>query len=219
MTGSAFMLAGYSNPNRGCTAVCSHFGARRMDRPPAMAGDLARRILVPGRHLPRADATGITAPGVEYAACRRRSRRWQVPDQPMLYCIELAMRVRDGDRIEQATRVRMTWHLKKQLGRRELHHSSEVQHEHALTQLPDHGEIVADEQDGGAQVPLECRKQPHDLRLYGHIERAHRLIADQKRGAQHHRPRNRHALTLATAQLMRIAPAQLRVQADTMQGL
>ena len=69
-------------------------------------------------------------------------------------------------------------------------------------------------------VPNSCcrsSKQIDDLTLDGDIQRAHRLIAHQQLGAEHHGARDADALALAAAELVRVARARRRREADPLQ--
>src|ERR1700722_12464242 len=74
-----------------------------------------------------------------------------------------------------------------------------------MTQMAHDGKIVADEQHGGAEFPLQIEQQVDDLPLNGHIQGAHRLIAYQKLRTQYHGARNADALALATAEFVGVA--------------
>src|ERR1700733_10862286 len=85
-----------------------------------------------------------------------------------------------------------------------------------MTQVSDHGKIVADEQHGHSGV-LQIKQQIDDLTLNGDVEGTDDFIADQKLRTQDHGPRDGDALTLAAAEFVRISAAHLRTQADSLQ--
>ena len=58
----------------------------------------------------------------------------------------------------------------------EIHHGDTVRH------VLDDGEVVADEQQGQPQLPLQILQQIDDLRLYRDVERRHCLVADDEVG-------------------------------------
>ena len=70
---------------------------------------------------------------------------------------------------------------------------------------PHDGEIMRDEDQRKPELPSQVDQQVHDLRLDRHVERAHRLVADDELRLEHERPRNPDALTLAARELVRIA--------------
>jgi hypothetical protein len=65
---------------------------------------------------------------------------------------------------------------------------------------------VRDEQVGEAERVAQISQKIDDGRLYRHIERRHRLVADDEARPCRKRAGNRDALALATAELERIAP-------------
>ena len=75
-------------------------------------------------------------------------------------------------------------------------------------------EVVRDEQVREAAVALEVLQQVDDLRLDGHVERRHRLVADDEARLDGERARDADALSLAAGELVRIARDVLGVEAD-----
>ena len=69
------------------------------------------------------------------------------------------------------------------------------------------------------EFPLQIEQQIDDLSLDRYVERADRLVAYQQFRAQHHRPRNADALTLASAELVRIAIDHPGGEPDTLEHL
>ncbi len=67
--------------------------------------------------------------------------------------------------------------------------------------MPDHAEIVADEEDREVEVAAQLHEQVQDLRLDRHVERRHRLVADEELGADGERAGDADALTLAAGEL------------------
>ncbi len=83
--------------------------------------------------------------------------------------------------------------------------------------MPDHGEVVADEEIGEAELVLQVAHQIEDLRLYGNVQRRRRLIADDEFGFRRQRPRDSDPLPLAAGKFVGVLPAIVRVQADKAQ--
>ena len=83
--------------------------------------------------------------------------------------------------------------------------------------MPDHREVVADEEIGEAELVLQVAHQIEDLRLHRNIERRGRLVADDELGFGGQRARDRDPLPLAAGKFMRIFPAVVGVQADQAQ--
>ncbi len=98
--------------------------------------------------------------------------------------------------------------------RRTFHDSTAIQHQDLVAQVTDDGEVVADEQQREAVTVAQFPEQVDDLRLHRHVERAHRLVADQEPRPGDDGARDRRTLALPAAQLVRVARAEARVEAD-----
>ena len=98
----------------------------------------------------------------------------------------------------------------------QLDHGAEIHHRDACGDLPDHGEVVRDEEIGEAE--LRCRRQQKidDLGLDRHVERAERLVADDQARLRRERAGDADALALAAAELARQAlrPSPRRARRD-----
>ena len=77
-------------------------------------------------------------------------------------------------------------------------------HHHAVGDLADDAEVVADEQHAHAVLGLQPREQLHDLALDGDVERGGRLVGDQQLRLAGQRHGDHHALLLAARELVRI---------------
>src|SRR3984893_17489840 len=64
----------------------------------------------------------------------------------------------------------------------DLDDTAEIHHADAVGHMPDHGQIVADEKIGEAELVLQVAHQIEDLRLHRDIERGGRLVADDGTG-------------------------------------
>ena len=64
---------------------------------------------------------------------------------------------------------------------------------------------------------MQIAQQIDNLRLYGHIERACRLVQHDEFGLQHHGAGDGDALALAAGKLVRVAILRLRVKAHFLQ--
>src|SRR6266536_3212609 len=76
---------------------------------------------------------------------------------------------------------------------------------------------MRDEQIGESKFALQLRQQIHNLCADTHIQRRNWLIADNELGPQSQSARDHDALTLASAELVRISPHHGRVEADRFQ--
>ena len=79
--------------------------------------------------------------------------------------------------------------------------------------VPHDREIVRDEEVGQAALALQRFQQIDDLALDRHVERRHRLVADDEFRFDRKRARNADALALAAGKLVRIAVGHFRPQA------
>ena len=79
--------------------------------------------------------------------------------------------------------------------------------------MPDHGEIVRDEQEGDTQFFTQLEDQFDDPGLNGGIKRGHGLVGDDQFRLGDQRPGQRNTLPLAARQFLRVAIHDDRVQA------
>ena len=68
---------------------------------------------------------------------------------------------------------------------------------------PNDGKVVRNEEIADAEAVLKVHQQVDDLRLHRHIERRHRLVADDEQRLKGERPRDHDPLALAPRKLMR----------------
>ena len=85
-----------------------------------------------------------------------------------------------------------------------LHDFPVAHHQHAIRQLGDHRQIVADQQQRVA-VATALRQQLQDLPLHRHIQRRGRLIGNQQRRTGRQRGGDQGALALPAGKLVRVA--------------
>jgi len=84
-----------------------------------------------------------------------------------------------------------------------LDDAPEIHHRDPITDVLDHREVVGDEQVGQLQFILKVHQEIDDLGLDRHIERRHRLVADDQLRVQCERTGNPDALTLPARELVR----------------
>ena len=85
--------------------------------------------------------------------------------------------------------------------------------------MPDHGQVVRDEEEREAQLALQVLEQVDDLRLDRHVQRGDRLVGDDQLRLQGERAGDADALALAAGELVRVAVVVLGVEADDLQQL
>ena len=96
---------------------------------------------------------------------------------------------------------------------------TEVHHADAVGEVLDHRQVVGDEQDGDARLLAQLPQQVDDLRLYGHVQRRHRLVGDDQLGLHDDGPGHADALALSAGELVGIAVGVLRQQSNLTQHL
>ena len=85
--------------------------------------------------------------------------------------------------------------------------------------MPHDAEVVGDEQVGQAELVLQVVEQVDDLRLDRDVERRDRLVGDDELRVQRERAGDADALALAARELVRVAVAVLRREADELEQL
>jgi hypothetical protein len=73
----------------------------------------------------------------------------------------------------------MQWALQKLARRRDFHNLARVHHGHFIGNVPDDAQVVRNEENGHAQLPLQAGQQFYNLSLNGDIERGGGFIGDQ----------------------------------------
>ena len=200
----------YAPRKDGRSAVRGRVHSARLGRP---AGHAVHQL----RRLPPAALEGQRAARVEGAAAaaarsgsgsrparacaRGRSCRGRAPRRAACAC-------RDGAGRRRASRAAAI-----STSRPQIHHADARRH------VPDHGEVVADEEVGQAQPVLQVAHQVEDLRLHGDVERRGRLVADDEVGLGRQRAGDGDALALAAGELVRVLRAVGGVEADEPQQL
>ena len=141
----------------------------------------------------------------EATARRRIGRRRRIADHGDRAAEWRVARVHGRRRAQEHPRIGMLRPLEQRIDRRKLHDLAEIHHGHAVGDVPHDAEVVAQKQHRQLQLLLQVLQELEDLRADRHIERRDRLVGDEHAGAQRQRARNRDALALAAAELVRIA--------------
>ena len=94
--------------------------------------------------------------------------------------------------------------FEERLLRRPLDDLSAVHHPDRVGDVTNDAEIVRDEEHAQTPFKLQGFEKVQHLRLDRHVERARRLVADQKVGARGDRPRDRNPLSLSARELVGI---------------
>lgn len=96
----------------------------------------------------------------------------------------------------------------------ELDDAAEVHHGHAVCEVADHGEVVADEEIRHTHLIAESPEQRQDLRLDGHVQCRDGLIEDDQGGVERKCARDADTLALFTGELVRVPGASRGIQSD-----
>ena len=94
--------------------------------------------------------------------------------------------------------------FEKVVARRLFDHLAKVHDRDIIGEVLDDGEVVRDENIRQAHVALELLEQVEYLRLNGHVQRRHRLVADDELGIDRKRAGDAYTLAAASVQLMGI---------------
>ena len=125
----------------------------------------------------------------------RRLRRWRGPP------CAVAMQPRHG--LQQGAGVGPGGGAEQGLQGAAFHQPAVLHHIQAVAQLPDHAQVMGDQQQGGLLL-LHAHQQLEDLRLHRHIQGRGRLVRDDQFRLHHQGHGDHHPLTLAAGQLVRI---------------
>ena len=115
---------------------------------------------------------------------------------------DLRRGVGDRDRGQQRVGVGVRRLGVERVGPAHLAQLPEVHHRDAVADVLHHGQVVGDEHQGEPVAGLHVLEQVEDLRLHRHVERRHRLVADDDLGLEHQRPGDADALALAAGELV-----------------
>ena len=97
--------------------------------------------------------------------------------------------------------------------RRHLDDLAEIHDGNAMRHVLDNSQIVADEEQREAELPLQILQQVDDLRLDGDVERRDRLVAHDQFGFRGKGPGDADALALAAREFVRPAAQRVARQA------
>src|SRR5581483_12025832 len=86
-----------------------------------------------------------------------------------------------------------------------------------LRDRPDQRQVVRYEEEREPHLALERAEELDDRGLDGDVERGGDLVADEERRLGRERACDRHALTLAAAELIRIPAGERRVERDPLE--
>ena len=167
-----------------------------------------------------ADVLRHPAPRAEPAPRRRVDRARDVALEPDPLAPAAHRRLLHvGHRGQQRLGVGVVRAVVERLAVADLDDLAEIHHRDLGAEVPDDGEVVGDEQEGDAELPLQVLQEVHHLRLDRHVERGHRLVGHQQLRLQGERAGDTDALALAAGELARVAVVVLGVQPDDLEQL
>ena len=111
----------------------------------------------------------------------------------------------------------MTGRGEQRLGIGGLDNDAEIHHGDAVGDVFYDGKIVRDENVGEPEPVLQIAQQVQDLRADRHIQRRHRLVADDEFRFHRERAGNGDALALAAGEFVGIATRKARLEPDQAQ--
>ena len=85
-----------------------------------------------------------------------------------------------GDFRDERFRVGMVGPFVQLLRGAGFDHATEVHHHHPVGNMPDHAQVVADEQVREPEILAQPDEEVQDLRLDGNVEGGDRLVADEE---------------------------------------
>ena len=162
--------------------AASSASMRRRRQLGVVDADAARLVpgAEPGQRRSRPDRQASMAAGQRSAnrqpVISRADLRRLAGDHLELAALEVADR---GDP-QQRLGVGMPGPLDDLLDRARLDHLARVEDDHPVAQLPDHGQVVGDEQHRQAALVAQVLEQLDDLRLDGDVEGGGGLVGDEQ---------------------------------------
>ena len=151
-----------------------------------------------------ADVGGEPAARVEPAAGRRVDGAGHVALEHDLLAGGRQVGVGDGHGRQQGLGVGVHRPLVQLLGRRDLDDLPQVHDRDPVRDVPDHAQVVGDEDVGQAQLVLQVVEQVDDLGPDGHVQGRDRLVGDDQPGIQGQGPGHADALALPAGELVRV---------------
>ena len=91
---------------------------------------------------------------------------------------------------------------------------AKIHHRNPVRDMMHHAQIMRDEQVGQPEIFAQVPQQVQDLRLYGHVQRRDRLVADDEIGGQRQGAGDADPLPLAAGKLVREAPGLAGAKPD-----
>ena len=139
-------------------------------------------------------------PGERAARVELAARRWigRRRDFALELLPTLAIvRVKRGNGRQQRARIGMTRPAEQLVRRRRFDQPSQIHHRDMVADMRDHAQIVADEQEGYAEIALEALEQVEYVGLDRDVERRDGLVGHHEARIGYERACDRDTLALA----------------------
>ncbi len=164
------------------------------------------------RVLALADRLRDGAAGAEPAAAGNAQRARRVSADRGCVPVGGERHPRDGR--QQALRVRVAGIGEQRLGGRDLDDPAEVHDGDPVAQVPDHGQVVRDQQQRQPQLGAQVLEQVQNRRLHADVERGDRLVGDQQLRLESECAGDGDSLALPAGELARVGVHCLFGEAD-----
>ena len=111
---------------------------------------------------------------------------------------------------QEPDRVRMAWVVKHLVRLTFLHQAPRIEDADAVAHPPNHGQVVADEEDARPELLAQRGDEVENLGLNGRVEAGRGLVEDKQRRVWGERHGDESALLHAARELMRVATHDTR---------
>jgi len=132
--------------------------------------------------------------------------------QPVLPVEPSCIRLGQRNGGQKRPRIRVARNGEERFGGARLDRRTAPKHYNTIAQRAHDGKIVADEDEGEAEIAPQCAQQGQGLRLCRDVEAGDDLLADDTGGLDRDGAGNAGALALPAAQLMGKASAEARIE-------
>src|SRR6516225_2415359 len=179
---------------------------------------MPRQDLAQGRRLTTATRKRVGAARVEMATLRGIDRARHVARQDHALAVPRPV-FRDWHGREQRLGIRVQRRLEQAGFTGHLDDAAEIHDRYPVAYVLDHREVVGDEHIRQTELVLQVHQEIDDLRLDRHIERRHRLVADDQLRAQRQGTSDPDTLALPARELVWVGIHQLLPQADALEQM
>jgi hypothetical protein len=119
------------------------------------------------------------------------------------------------DRSEKCPGVRVLRVIEQSGARACFNHLTQIHHQHPLTDMTNHGQVVRDKNQRETELLLQVAQQIDDLGLDRNVERRNRLVADDDARAKDQGACDADALALPAGEFVRVAIKLMAVESNS----